>query len=150
MIARKGKRLPFQRLLALGRAVAAAHSLSMPSVQRLRLRHSERVPIPSVTTNGHGTLWIDRDYIAYALVDEIVRYVYVTRTHAKEEIASYATLRKLRSAEAAVRNSEPIQDSPAHDELERRAFLSIQGGRRPDAGVGHGKKSSEKSASGVK
>ena len=97
MAARKGKRLTFLRLLALARAVAAAHGLSMPSAHRLRLRHSERVPIPTVTTNAQGTLWIDRDYIAYALADELVRYVYVTRTHAKEEIASYAMLRKLRA-----------------------------------------------------
>ena len=88
------KRLPFRKLWELACAVAEAHGLSMPSSQRLRLRCTDKEPIPTVIVNEYGTLWIDREYVAYALTDEIVRYVYATRAHAKAEIASYAILRK--------------------------------------------------------
>jgi hypothetical protein len=94
MAARISKRLPFRKLWELACAVAEAHCLSMPSSYRLRLFCTDREPIPTVTVNEHGTLWIDREYVAYALTDEAVRYVYVTRSHARAEIASYAILRK--------------------------------------------------------
>jgi hypothetical protein len=94
MAVRISKRLPFRKLWELACAVAEAHRLSTPSSQRLRLRYTDKEPIPTVTVNEYGTLWIDREYLAYALTDEIVRYVYVTHAHAKEEIVSYAMLKK--------------------------------------------------------
>ena len=94
MAVRISKRLPFRKLWELACAVAETHRLSMPSSQRLRLRYTDKEPIPTVTVNEYGTLWIDREYLAYALTDEIVSYVYVTRTHAQEEIVSYAMLKK--------------------------------------------------------
>lgn len=94
MAARITKRLPFRKLWELACAVAGAHRLALPSRHRLRLRCTDREPIPTLTVNEYGTLWIDREYVAYELTDEAVRYVYVTRSHARAEIASYAILRK--------------------------------------------------------
>lgn len=94
MSTRISRRLSFRKLWELACSVAGAHCLSMPSSNRLRLRCGEPEPIPTLTVNEYGTLWIDREYIAYALTDEVVRYVYVTRSHARVEIASYTILRK--------------------------------------------------------
>ena len=90
------KRLPFRRLWALAQAFARQYALDLPPLPLARYRFSDSEPIPVVTTNGNGSLWIDREYVAYALPDGLVHYVYATRHHIYEELYGYSALRRWR------------------------------------------------------
>ena len=100
MAAQTNELLPFRNLYALAYAVAKAHRLSLPSGNHLRLRYDDKEPVSTVMVNENGTLWVDREYIAYSLADGSIHYVYVTRAHVRDEIASYAVLRNGRDKRA--------------------------------------------------
>ena len=111
--------------------VAEAHRLSMPSSYRLRLCCTDREPIPTVTVNEHGTLWVEPETSPMRLADEAVRYVYVTRSHAKDgnhqlRHPQERTGQTGQSAEAAAGDLEPVPNGAADDEPAEQPLLSVR------------------------
>ena len=91
--------LNVREILVIARDIAVKHNLSCPSHLEMLQTMRGRYPPPIVRTNGNGTIWVDRYYVAYRLYGEIdVRYVYMTRYHIIEEVHSYKAASKLRNA----------------------------------------------------
>lgn len=82
--------LSARMVLAIARAVAVKYDLKLPDAQEFYRQYDARIPMPLMTDNGNGVLWVDRYYVAYQLDgSRKVQYVYITRHHIQEEAASY-------------------------------------------------------------
>ena len=63
----------------------------MPRVDRALVRrmYAQATPIPISLENEKGQLWVDKYYLAYRLPDGVTHYVYLSRTHIREEYRNY-------------------------------------------------------------
>ena len=63
----------------------------MPRVDRKHVRrmYAQATPIPITLENENGQLWVDKYYLAYRLLDGVTHYVYLSRTHIREEYRNY-------------------------------------------------------------
>lgn len=87
--------LPCSAILAIANRISAEFGL--PEAPRGAIRHMyDENDLPLIYVNKKGRLWVDKYYIAYSLRDEVVRYVYLTHRHIKEEYQSYASAAKAR------------------------------------------------------
>ena len=51
--------------------------------------YAQATPIPITLENENGQLWVDKYYLAYRLLDGVTHYVYLSRTHIREEYRNY-------------------------------------------------------------
>lgn len=88
--------LDVDEVIAYGLALAEDLGVSIPKRKRLRRMLKRRIPIPQIYQGADYRLWIDRYYIAaQRLVDERVRYAYLTRIHIRSELlANRSSIRK--------------------------------------------------------
>ena len=111
--------------LVIGMAMSVAKTLGVgiPNPRYLRRAISKRLPIPQVYKNEHFILWIDRFYIAVqslAADDAPVGYIYLTRAHIAEELASDSRARE--------RGREGCLDAPTRAQF-AAACRAMEGSR---------------------
>ncbi len=73
----------------VGLASLVAKDLGMRDVDETTLLDAiqRTPPMPTILSDSHNQLWVDRDYVAYsALDDSTVQYVYIAKKHAMEEL----------------------------------------------------------------
>ncbi len=96
----KTKREPLalscRRIMILADVVALRYGLKKVERRDVRWMYDSRVPMPVITRCAEGDLWVDKYYIAYKLMDNVVRYAYLTRHHIHEEMTSFAEVAKAR------------------------------------------------------
>lgn len=84
-------------ILAIARAIAIKYDLKAPNPLEFHRQSGVRTPLPIVTDNGNGMLWVDKYYVAYQLDgSRVVKYVYLTKHHVFEEMSSYRAAAKER------------------------------------------------------
>ena len=79
-------------------AITLAKDLGVliPKRKRLCRMLKRRIPIPQIYQGADYRLWVDRYYIAIQrLVDESVRYVYLTRIHIRSETLADQRMKRL-------------------------------------------------------
>ena len=73
----------------LAEYVAAEYGLPRVDRALVRRMYAQATPIPISLENENGQLWVDKYYLAYRLPDGVTHYVYLSRTHIREEYRSY-------------------------------------------------------------
>ena len=73
----------------LAEYVAAEYGLPRVDRKHVRRMYAQATPIPITLENEHGQLWVDKYYLAYRLLDGVTHYVYLSRTHIREEYRNY-------------------------------------------------------------
>ena len=91
--------LTCREIAALADLAALEHHLRGVPYAEVRRMYDARIPLPIRTVSDAGTLWVDKYYVAYQLVGEDVRYVYVSLAHIREEVNGYraASRERMRS-----------------------------------------------------
>ena len=73
----------------LAEYVAAEYGLPRVDRKHVRRMYAQATPIPITLENENGQLWVDKYYLAYRLLDGVTHYVYLSRTHIREEYRNY-------------------------------------------------------------
>lgn len=73
----------------LAEYVAAEYGLPRVDRKHVRRMYAQATPIPITLENEKGQLWVDKYYLAYRLLDGVTHYVYLSRTHIREEYRNY-------------------------------------------------------------
>ena len=73
----------------LAEYVAAEYGLPRVDRKHVRRMYAQATPIPITLENEKGQLWVDKYYLAYRLPDGVTHYVYLSRTHIREEYRNY-------------------------------------------------------------
>lgn len=73
----------------LAEYVAAEYGLPRVDRKHVRRMYAQATPIPISLENENGQLWVDKYYLAYRLPDGVTHYVYLSRTHIREEYRNY-------------------------------------------------------------
>ena len=88
--------LDADEVIAYAIALAKDLGVLIPKHKRLYRMLKRRIPIPQIYQGADYRLWVDRYYIAaQRLVDESVRYVYLTRIHIRSETLADQRMKKL-------------------------------------------------------
>ena len=93
---------------SLARRVAAAHGLELPSYEKFALEYFSPIPLPLVTENRSGRLWLDRYYIAAQTGEEPV-YIYIAKHHISEEMFSWSTASGRRNTSIDIPDAVSLQ-----------------------------------------
>ena len=110
--------LPCGVIVMISNRVAVEFDLAEVPRGAIRRMYDED-GLPLVYINENGRLWIDKYYIAYSLRDEVVRYVYLTHHHIKEEYRGYAAVAKERKESIQM----PVEIKKAFDRAAVAMFL---------------------------
>ena len=88
--------LDADEVISYALVLAGDLGVSIPKRKRLHRMLKRRIPIPQIYQGADYRLWVDRYYIAaQRLVDESVRYVYLTRIHIRSEMLADQRMKRL-------------------------------------------------------
>lgn len=73
----------------LAEAVVAEFGLARVDRAQVRRMYAQATPVPLLLKNENGQLWVDKHCLAYRLPDVAMHYVYLSRTHIREECRNY-------------------------------------------------------------
>ncbi len=93
---------------SLARRVAAGHGLVLPSFDEFAQEYFSPVPLPLVTENRSGRLWLDRYYVAVQNGEEPV-YVYIAKHHISEEMFNWSRASGRRNTSVDMPKSVSLQ-----------------------------------------
>jgi len=75
------------QVIDLARSFSAKFDIHFDERKVLQNMHTRVAPITTIVSRGDVTIWIDRHYISFSRYDDFnVHYVYLSRTHIKEEL----------------------------------------------------------------
>lgn len=93
-------------LMTYAEKTAQKFGITLPEIKLLLKYINEATPRTIRIDNGEFQMWIDKYYIAYSRYDqEEVHYVYLTKTHIREERVSYRKARKERKNQVCLPNT---------------------------------------------
>ena len=88
--------LDADEVISYALVLAGDLGVSIPKRKKLHRMLKRRIPIPQIYQGVDYRLWVDRYYIAaQRLVDESVRYVYLTRIHIRSETLADQRMKRL-------------------------------------------------------
>ncbi len=100
------KTLNDSTLMIYAEKAAQKFGITLPEIKLLLKYINQLVPKTMLIENEEMQLWIDKYYIAYSRYDEEeVHYVYLTKTHIREERVSYRKARKERKNQVCLPNT---------------------------------------------
>ena len=74
------------QVIDLARSFSAKFDIHFDERKVLQNMHTRVAPITTIVSRGDVTIWIDRHYISFSRNDDFnAHYVYMSRTHIKEE-----------------------------------------------------------------
>ena len=85
----RSEMLGCSQIQRLAEYVAAEYGLPRVDRALVRRMYAQATPIPISLENEKGQLWVDKYYLAYRLPDGVTHYVYLSRTHIREEYRNY-------------------------------------------------------------
>ena len=85
----RSEMLGCSQIQRLAEYVAAEYGLPRVDRALVRRMYAQATPIPISLENEKGQLWVDKYYLAYRLPDGVTHYVYLSRTHIREEYCNY-------------------------------------------------------------
>ena len=85
----RSEMLGCSQIQRLAEYVAAEYGLPRVDRALVRRMYAQATPIPISLENEKGQLWVDKYYLAYRLLDGVTHYVYLSRTHIREEYRNY-------------------------------------------------------------
>ncbi len=89
--------LPIHMVLQLANAACEKYKFPKLIGAELNAMYTTKKIVPPVIRRTEtGTLWVDKWYVALQIGDDDVKYLYLTRHHINEEVASYRRVKKLR------------------------------------------------------
>lgn len=93
---RKDECLRCGQILRIAEYVARQYDIPFVDRVLFRREYNEAVPQPLHCEAGGRKMWVDKYYLAYMLEDGVVRYVYNTRYHIREEHRNWRDASKKR------------------------------------------------------
>ncbi len=99
---RKGDCLCCGQILRIADYVADQFDLPRVDHSKFRREYGEAFPQPFHCKRGKRVMWVDKYYVAYALDDGVLHYVYNTRVHICEEHRNWLVTSKERGQEVSI------------------------------------------------
>lgn len=93
---------------SLARRVADAYGLELPPFSGFEFQYYSPIPLPLITENRSGRLWLDRYYIA-ALTGEEPVYIYIAKHHISEEMFNWSPASGQRNTSIDMPNAVSLQ-----------------------------------------
>lgn len=98
----RSERLGCSQIQWLAEYVAAEYGLPRVDRKHVRRMYAQVTPIPISLENEKRSAVGDKYYLAYRLLDGVTHYVYLSRTHIREEYRNYQAAAASRDQRCAV------------------------------------------------